>query len=66
MTRYEKIAKALAICMRETNEEGEADCVECPFFGNCGGDESISFPTSLAVEIRKYFSSNFLDNQYVQ
>lgn len=63
---YKKIADALAICMPETPEERQGDCVECPYFDMCKDEEYISFPSVLALDIRKYFSKNWENDAPVQ
>ena len=64
-TEFEMIAKALSICMPETKEEGEQVCDECPFCEICA-NESISFPSPLAIAIRSYFSKNRLHTKIIQ
>jgi len=67
MTPYQKISDALSICMPETFEEGETDCIECPFYESCKNEEeSIAFPRSLALEIREYFSKNKRGTNLIQ
>ena len=66
MKRYEKIAKALAICMPETQEESMHECVECPFYPKCPSERTISLPMSLMIEIRQYFSANNIDSPMLQ
>ena len=66
MNEYKKIADALAICMPETHEESEHDCVECPYFNVCKDDEVIALPSSLVIAIRTYFSRNKTYNVPVQ
>ena len=53
---FKVISEALSICMPITKEDAERDCVECPFYEVCGEEESIAFPTSLAIAIRSYFA----------
>ena len=67
---YKKIARALAICMPETPEEGQLECVDCPYNEKCHADGDqvnfISLPSDLVLDIRAYFSANRLDSTMIQ
>lgn len=65
MNRFEKIAKALSICLPETMEEGEQECVECPYFDDCSSG-TIGLPLALVMEIKRYFSKNWDEPTLIQ
>ena len=64
--RHKKIVDALNICMPETAEDSNRECVECPYFNTCSEDETVSVPAALMIDIREYFSTHKLDSRYLQ
>ena len=66
VSEFEKIAKALTVCLPETQEESCQECEDCPFFTTCKNEEVVGLPTTLMLAIRNYFSSHALDTNLLQ
>ena len=52
MDKREKVLRALSICLPETENDGDKNCADCPYYDQCLDNFAVGLPVRMVEDIR--------------